>query len=327
MVVTDAIPAPTEYPHAPRGDSPRPISASSSASSSSPSCLCASVPSCLSPRDSALLPALLRPNFALAQVASDHGLGLHDLTDWLRSEAVQSLIADLLKSSQAILELRLTRARMETVGILESIAKTSEDPTERRRAATALFHRPFTRPKNPTYRLYSIPPAPQPAPFTTPPPSSSTEPLSSPMPRSAPHPSGTSASPCPPSPLTDHRSPSSAAPPLPSSPALFASSLLDAFFKRDTKALLRIFDERSTPDATLDNRPMRQILHLHPLAQMHVSREIAYAEHARTPTRATYTFTFDRAPLSPSRAAFRFDLTRTDGPDWLIHRIPPLDLS
>ncbi len=322
----------------------------------------ATSPPPLSPRDSALLSSLIRSNFDLSQTAFDHGLGLHELTDWLRSEAIQSLIADLLKSSQAILEIRLTRARMETVGILETIAKTSEDPTERRRAATALFHRPFARPKDRTYRLYSLPPPPQVPPFTTPPrapdvsspfdapsPSSpmegggggagvfaggggsvSTSSTNSPIssdPAAAPQ-AHNNSNPAPPSLPSSHHhlitpTPCPRGIPTPSSLA----SLLNAFHTRNTKALLHAFRSHSTPDATLDNRPLLTVFPLHPLSQMHISREIAYTELSRTPTRAGYTFTFDRAPLSPARASFRFDFARSETQGWLIAAITTLDSS
>lgn len=109
--------------------------------------------------------------------------------------------------------------------------------------------------------------------------------------------------------------------------ASLANALFSAFHRRDTKALLHAFSAHSTRDATLDGRPLRETLHLHDLAKMHVSRETAYSEQSRSDSAAAYTFSFDRAPLTPSRAIYRFEFARHPEGDWLIHHITTLDSS
>src|SRR5262249_32875361 len=95
----------------------------------------------LSARDSALLSSLIRSNFDLLAVSFDHGLSIPHLCAWLQSPAIQTLAADLLRSTHIFLEIRVARARMNLVGILETVAQTSDDPIERRRAAAAVFRR------------------------------------------------------------------------------------------------------------------------------------------------------------------------------------------
>src|ERR1051326_2044185 len=85
--------------------------------------------------------------------------------------------------------------------------------------------------------------------------------------------------------------------PPPASPPPLASALFHAFTTRDERALAHAFSDHATPDATLDGRPLRLILHTHPLGQMHYSRETAYTETSRSETAAIYIFTFLRDPL------------------------------
>ena len=106
------------------------------------------VNSTLSPRDSALLSRLITSNFNLDLVAAESGIPLPDLIAWAASPAVARLIADLLRTARAILEIKAARARMAVLNTLQAIALTHECPTERRRAASALL-RPFDRPPRP----------------------------------------------------------------------------------------------------------------------------------------------------------------------------------
>lgn len=106
-------------------------------------------PPSFSPRDIALLNALIRSNFDLPRVAAEHGLVSAELFAWLTTPPIQDAAATLLRTSQTFLELRLTRARMAVIDTLESIALTHESPIERRRAACAIFRRPSDRPPAP----------------------------------------------------------------------------------------------------------------------------------------------------------------------------------
>jgi hypothetical protein len=307
----------------------------------------------LSPRDSALLSALIRTNFDLAAVAFDHGLSLEDLCNWLESPAIQQLAATLLRSVHTFLDIRIARARMAVVGVLESIALSSDDPRERRRAAASLFYRPPRKPAPPSAsspRLRgedrSDAPASEQVRGGTPESPSNLDARASNRDRSIATISTNGASALrrnsqPPStsigspPSPSH--PTTVSPPQPSpahppsspahpSPFPLANLLFHAFTDRDLDALDRAFHNHAAPDATLDGRPLHPTLNAHLLSQMHVSREVTCTQQSRSATEATYSLTFLRDPLKPARAVFSFVFTFSAG-RWLISEIHTLDTS
>jgi len=75
-------------------------------------------------------------------LAASEKLSAQDLLDWSTNPAVQAQLAALRSLAEHSLALRTAQARLTALDILESVAKTSDDPIERRRAAAAIMRSP-----------------------------------------------------------------------------------------------------------------------------------------------------------------------------------------
>lgn len=101
----------------------------------------------LSPHDESLLHALSACNFNFFELAREKLLTLPQLIAWATSEPIQHYIAELKKLARLTLELRHDQARTAAIDALELVAKTTDDLTEKRRAATALLRKLDTIPQ------------------------------------------------------------------------------------------------------------------------------------------------------------------------------------
>lgn len=93
----------------------------------------------LSPREAALLEALLQPKADLSAIAAAHALSLTQLALWLRQPHIAEAL-DALRRLQALSrhawQQQLTREAVET---LRDTMNTTDDPVERRRSASAIL--------------------------------------------------------------------------------------------------------------------------------------------------------------------------------------------
>jgi hypothetical protein len=89
-------------------------------------------PTTLTTRDAALLQNLFALNRSLFALASHHNLPLPELIDWLSQPHIQAA-RDLIARELA------EGLKSEALEILRQIARTSDDPVERRRATTQIL--------------------------------------------------------------------------------------------------------------------------------------------------------------------------------------------
>jgi hypothetical protein len=114
----------------------------------------------LSPREAALLEALLQPKADLSAIAAAHALSLTQLALWLRQPHIAEAL-DALRRLQALSrhawQQQLTREAVET---LRDTMNTTDDPVERRRSASAIL-RALRTPITHRARSASEDPSPQ----------------------------------------------------------------------------------------------------------------------------------------------------------------------
>ncbi len=99
----------------------------------------------LSPPHARLLNSFFNLRGDLVSLAESEKLSAADLLAWSSDPAVQQHIAALYDLHQAALALAASRAKRTALDTLEGLAKTSEDPIERRRAAAAIIRPGSTR--------------------------------------------------------------------------------------------------------------------------------------------------------------------------------------
>ncbi len=103
----------------------------------------------LSPRQTHLLNAYLASRCNLFRFAQDEKLSALDLNEWFASEAVQAHLTNLKSLADFGLALRTTQLRLEALEDLHTISKTTEDPIEKRRAASAILRGSRLLPSSP----------------------------------------------------------------------------------------------------------------------------------------------------------------------------------
>jgi hypothetical protein len=93
----------------------------------------------LSPRESHLLAAFLAAHFDLFQLAAAENLSHDELLAFASSPAVHARLDALRRFAESAFTLRTIHNRQQAIDALASACKTSTDPVETRRCATALL--------------------------------------------------------------------------------------------------------------------------------------------------------------------------------------------
>jgi hypothetical protein len=119
------------------------------------------VPSSLPPD---LLPLYLSLNHNLRKLAKHTGIDQLTLLDWLTSEPVREKLAKLREAVNESLTIRTLEARQDAIDALTEVLNETDDPIEKRRAATALLRALSLRPQ----RASSDPGAQSPMPSASP---------------------------------------------------------------------------------------------------------------------------------------------------------------
>jgi len=99
----------------------------------------ATPPPALSPRQSRLLNLYIKCKFSLLPFAAAARLSATDLAHFAADPDIQAHIAHLKKLATDSLYLRAAHAREVAIAELETLAQSSEDPIEKRRAASQLL--------------------------------------------------------------------------------------------------------------------------------------------------------------------------------------------
>jgi len=115
--------------------------------------LCPSVTSSLPAADAALLTLFLQLHLNLEALAERTALSILGLLAWADSPPIRATLDALARLRQESLDKSLTAARLQALATLAEIARSSEDPIERRRAATAILRR-----RPPTQGATDVPP-------------------------------------------------------------------------------------------------------------------------------------------------------------------------
>jgi hypothetical protein len=265
----------------------------------------------LTPHESQLLSSFLILRYDLVALAETNKLHPLQLLAFAMSPAVQAHLAELKKFADQAFALRSLESRNLALDLLEQVAKSSDNPIEKRRAASAILrglnpvggttlrgvraHSP-SQEGNETalrHRRQNFNP--------------------SPLPNSPSHPTTVSPS-HPPSPTTR---------PTPNFSHIETAELIGAALKSPTPTNLATLHAFTAPDATLSESKAPTDLE----AFIEVARAIVPREpqhkvviHARkaTDTSADILCTLTDAPCNATTVQYDFTLTRTPDRLWLL---------
>ena len=94
-----------------------------------------------------LLPLYIHLNYNLRALADHTGLDHLTLLDWLTHPDTRAKLKRLREAAEQSLTLRALEARRSAIDALEDVLNTTDDPIEKRRAATALLRALNNRPR------------------------------------------------------------------------------------------------------------------------------------------------------------------------------------